>query len=688
MWSGDGSGAIARRLRAGHRELTGLVAAALVISIPTSLYAESAQSLVPVASAASSAQQSQDGLSNLPLEQLLEMRVYAASKFIQDVAQAPASVTIVTGDEIRRQGYRTLADVLRTVRGFYVTYDRNYSHLGVRGFQRPGDYNGRVLLLLNGHRLNDGVYDQALLGTESPIDVDLLERVEVIRGPSSSLYGTSAFFGAVNLITRQGRSIEGAELYGHVGSQETRKARITAGTRLSNGFEGLLSATAYGSAGNDRLFFPELAAPANMSGLVTGADGDRSVSVFASGSIRGLSAQLGVGSRTKTIPTAPFDVLVGDARTRTTDVRGFAHVHYTHRVDARTTVDIRGAFDRYAYDGTFAYEPGLFRDSGDGTWLTGEAALNRQSQRHSVTAGLEHRANLRQDQFARDATGVLLDDRRRSQITGLYAEDDFRLHPKVRLNAGIRWDHYFGRFGGTVNPRLGLIVSPAGGTTLKLLYGRAFRAPNPYELYYGQNVISASLRPERIQTVELGIEHRLTPRLQASASVFHNRATDLIVQRGGSDETIDGLYYRNSDRATAKGIELELQGELPGRIRSRLSQVFQDVRRGSDGARIGNSPSTLSTVVVELPVPQVRAVLAFNGVGIGNRQTLAGGVVPSAFVGNASVLFRPRAGGPRFGVTIYNVFNRQWADPGSVEHRQVALPQDGRTVLGRVQWHF
>ena len=100
--------------------------------------------------------------------------VYGASKYEQKVTQAPSSVTIITSDDIKKYGYRTLADLLQSVNGFSVSSDRNYSYVGVRGFGRPADYNTRVLLLLDGHRLNDNIYDSATLGTESPIDVDLI----------------------------------------------------------------------------------------------------------------------------------------------------------------------------------------------------------------------------------------------------------------------------------------------------------------------------------------------------------------------------------------------------------------------------------------------------------------------------------------------------------------------------------
>ncbi|MFM8470821.1 MAG: TonB-dependent receptor plug domain-containing protein [Limisphaerales bacterium] len=99
--------------------------------------------------------------------------VQSASKYEQSVADAPASVTIITDDEIRRFGHRTLAEVLNSVRGFNLTYDRNYHYLGVRGFGRPGDFNSRVLMLVDGHRVNDVVYDGAAIGTDSPVPADI-----------------------------------------------------------------------------------------------------------------------------------------------------------------------------------------------------------------------------------------------------------------------------------------------------------------------------------------------------------------------------------------------------------------------------------------------------------------------------------------------------------------------------------
>ena len=137
--------------------------------------------------------------------------VVTASKFEQLIAEAPSSISIVTARDIARFGYRTLGDILNNVRGFAVSGDRNYTYLGGRGFARTGDYNSRFLMLLDGRRINDNLYGDVGLGQDGIVDVALIDRVEIVRGPSSSLYGASAVLGVINIITKRGRDLNGAE---------------------------------------------------------------------------------------------------------------------------------------------------------------------------------------------------------------------------------------------------------------------------------------------------------------------------------------------------------------------------------------------------------------------------------------------------------------------------------------------
>jgi iron complex outermembrane receptor protein len=204
------------------------------------------------------ADESLEALKSLSIEELQEVPVvYGASKHDQKVTEAPSSISIVTVDQIKKFGYRTLADILSSVRGFYVNNDRNYGYIGLRGFNRPGDYGGRVLLLIDGHRLNDPVFDTAANGFDFILDVDLISRVEIIRGPGSSLYGNNAFFGVINVITRKGRDMEGAELAGKARSYGTYEGRASYGKRFENGAEMLFSASYSDSDGHERLFYKE-----------------------------------------------------------------------------------------------------------------------------------------------------------------------------------------------------------------------------------------------------------------------------------------------------------------------------------------------------------------------------------------------------------------------------------------------
>ena len=108
--------------------------------------------------------------------------VVGASKHEQKITEAPSSVTIVTRQDIQEYGHRTPADVLNSVRGLYVTYDRAYTFLGIRGVNRLGDFGGRTLLNINGHRINEPIYDSSFFGYEFPLDVDLIDHVEIISG--------------------------------------------------------------------------------------------------------------------------------------------------------------------------------------------------------------------------------------------------------------------------------------------------------------------------------------------------------------------------------------------------------------------------------------------------------------------------------------------------------------------------
>ena len=221
-----------------------------------------------------------------------ETVIVGASKYEQKISEAPASVSVITAKDIKRYGYRTLADILKSIRSFYVTYDRNYNFIGTRGFGPPGDYNTRVLLLVDGHRINDDIYNQASIGTEFILDVDLIDKIEIVRGPSSSIYGTNAFFGVINVITKQAKDVGSPELSGEIffidNNYDAYKARGSYGHKFEKGLEMVLSASRYDSKGQ-RLYFKEFDQPPDMDGWVKGGDYDNNYSFFSRVAYQDLS---------------------------------------------------------------------------------------------------------------------------------------------------------------------------------------------------------------------------------------------------------------------------------------------------------------------------------------------------------------------------------------------------------------
>src|SRR5688572_12788476 len=350
-------------------------------------------------------------LSNLSMDELLNVRVtsvYSASKHEQKIAQAPAAVSIITADDFKKFGYRNLAEALRSVRGFYAANDRNYSYLGIRGFNRPGDYNTRVLLMVDGHRMNDNIYDSAQIGAEDFLDVDLIDRVEVIRGPSSSIYGNNAFLGVINVITKRGRHFGGLEASGAYGTFDTYTGRLTYGNSFDSGVDLLLSGTLYGSAGDRRLYYSEFDNAENNFGVAEDSDEDYSRKFFGSLGWRDLTLSGGYSWREKNIPTASFGTIFNDGHEVVTDVRAFADLKYERQFAGEIEFMGRTFYDRYEYYGNYPFDTTEFggpprlinKDVSQGDWIGIEAQVAKTlAERYRLMVGTDYRENIGQFQY-------------------------------------------------------------------------------------------------------------------------------------------------------------------------------------------------------------------------------------------------------------------------------------------------
>lgn len=617
--------------------------------------------------------------------------VYGASKYEQKVTEAPSSISIVTAAEIKKYGYRTLADILRSIRGFFITYDRNYNYLGVRGFNRPGDYNNRVLLVIDGHRVNDNIYDSASIGTEFILDVDLIDRVEIIRGPSSSIYGSNAFFAVINVITRKGRNLKGAEISGDVGSFETYKGRLSYGNKFKNGLEIIASGSLYDSQGHHDLYYKEFDTPATNYGIAENCDHDKFHSFFTTLSYHDFTLQGAYVDRRKVIPTASFRTDFNDPFNRTDDEQFYLDLKYEHNFENLFGVTARLFYDRYEYKGNYVTGGVSNKDSALGeSWGSELRFIKTLFKKHKVILGAEYIDNFRQNQHNYDEApyALYVDDKRNTQNWAIYFQDEFTILKNLIFTAGLRHDH-FETFGGTTNPRLTLIYNPFEKTTLKLLYGTAFRAPNSYEFYYDDTLLQKSnpnLKPETIETYELIYEQNIGNHLRGTSSIFYNKIKELITQT--VDPADNFLIFRNIGEVESKGFELELEGKWENGWEGRISYTFQQTKDKDTHETLTNSPKHLAKFNLILPLIKEKLFFGIEEQYMSKRKPLADNEAKAFYIMNLTLFSRNLIKGLEISGSVYNLFDKRYGDPGSGEHLQDIIRQDGRNYRLKLTYSF
>lgn len=630
--------------------------------------------------------QAETDLTDLPIEQLMQVRIVTgASKYAQAANDAPANVQVITAADIKAYGWRTLADILGSLPGLYSSYDRNYTTLGARGFLRAGDYDTRFLLLIDGYRANDSIFDQAAVGTDALLDVDLIERVEYIPGAASAVYGSNALFGVINIITKRGRDIGGAQVSGSTGSANARQGRVTWGDRAANGAEWLLSASVDDAPGKD-LYFPEFNRPGVSDGVARGMDFDRANRLFAKGSFGEFALTFGYADRTKGVPTASYSQVFGDSRSRTIDTRQILDATWQHAVSDATDVSARLYWGHYTSVGRYVYDyPPLTenRDVFDSAWYGTEVKLvTRAIERHTVVVGAELQRDYRDamDNFDLAPYASYLDDHRSNNRIGVYAQDQFVLHPDWVLDTGLRYDHT-SFVPGIFSPRVGLIWHAAATTTIKAIYGMAYRAPNDYELYYqtsapGGQAVNSRLAAERIRTYEAVLEQQVSAGGKAVLSIFQNNVSNLISQ--AQDPTTGLLFFSNLSRVRTRGAEAGYEQNWPAGTRLRASYSFQHSEEVDTGQTLSNSPRHMLKLNTTTPVWRDDWRAGVEAQYLSNRLTLSGRV-GGYWVVNLTLLATRLAPDLEMAASLYNLFDRRYADPAGPEMAPDALQRDGRT---------
>lgn len=530
--------------------------------------------------------------------------VITATKANIRLSEAPATVSVITSEDIQRYGWRTLADVLRSQAGYQVFSDRIYNFVVPRGYYLSNDPNSRILLMINSHSVVEffGYYN----GHLAAIDLNHVKQIEIVRGPNSALYGTNAMFSVINIITKKGRDLDGFKLINEIGSFEHTKWSFSYGREFNHGldvfFQGNLLAT-----GNQTLYFDEYDHPDYPSAGYTTGQANREELSNASFSIayRNFSLQGMHNDRKKHVPTGLYGGQFNQDRTFFQDINQYLELKYHLSIDSKVESDFRIHTDRYEYRGRFMYYP-------DPNWISGPSYESEYNTIENRSFGGEWQISLNLNERSKTIFGGEYKNYEQLDFA-YYSENDpdhnlnerycvdpeenivsaFLLHTiyfkdQFILEAGLHYDDY-SSIGNHLSPKGSISYQPFSKTWLKLLYGEAFRAPNFWERNEEGTIFwvlgNPDLKPEMIRNVEFIFSTTLNRRLGCRSSMYYYQMDDNIQQVDGKWQNVEGL--------TGLGLEAELvftQNENMGYMNFSYSDVTSEV----DDQRIGFSAQWLA----------------------------------------------------------------------------------------------
>jgi len=640
--------------------------------------------------------------------------VSAASRTEEKLEDAPSSVTVISGNEIRAMGYPTLAQALQGERGIFLSDDLTYQAIGVRGFGPPGSYSNRVLILADGHSMNDDWAGQAYSGYDGRIDLADVDRIEIVRGPGSVLYGTGAFSGVFNIVSRPHDDTR--EYSATIATDETGLYRGRVAFRSPIGAQAGVALSASGLTGQGADYqFPEYAALHEPS-TSNGADGVRGGNASLQAWWRDFTLEASWNERDKQIPTGEYQTLLGNDGTRFIDTRAYSELRYTPKISDTVELFARAYLDIYHYDSQLIgteEEGGLRREYYWGEWAGAEARLTlRPHSSLRIMVGGEG-----QDHFRVTQTGAQLLDTPQPhtylnqsnpfQVGAGYLLADWTPLERLHLSAGVRLDAY-STFGTSLNPRVALILKPYEGGNTKLMFGKAFRAPSIYELYYNDGGISqlpacnptCALKPETIYSAELEHTHRFSEEWSVIGALYASLLRDLIALRPTLADAAVTQYVNTDAPVFSMGAEVEVRREWRNGIFATANYALQKtsyqqsaVASGEPALReVPNSP--IHTAGLRVSVPLVGRSLR-----ISSRLTVESGRFDSNDTAGEPPQTRTSAAAiwdlmlsgelpdlhTRWNAGLYNATDFQWAVPVSPEFSPLqTAPQARRALVASV----
>ncbi len=618
-------------------------------------------------------------------------KVEAAALHSQTLDEAPADVTVITREEIRTYGYRTLGEALAGVRGFYSSNDHMYSYTGVSGFSLPGDNNTRFLVMINGHPMTENVYSSNnYFEQDFGLDMDLVQRIEVVRGPSSALFGSNGILATVNVVTIS--PVDFAKNYATLegGSFGQKKAMIAGSYYLGKGANLLISASVINNTG-ENLYFAELDLPQFGGGHAINMDGERGYHTFANLVWRNWNVMAYFNGRQKNVPLAwDYDANTFFSRgNHVDDSRNFISAVYSRSLGPG---DLRWetSYDNYRYADRFDFagDSGLLERNSyaDGDWLTSRINYRLDvGVFGSLTSGLEASVDLRNLQYDREIypqPSELLSISRPGRSAAIFLQDEKRLSARWSVDLGVRLDEhrYYGAF---VSPRVAVSFQASPRTTYKFIYGRSFRDPNAFEQFYYDDIAflqAGPLRPETANTFELVASHHFSHGISGVAKVYDYRLSNLIqavyLDNGGST-------FENLEGSRAQGVEFELGGKPRAWLETTGSFSWQHAAEDGSGVRFANSPAYLAKVRWAVPAGR-RVKFSNEWLWMSSRLTFAGDAVRPVLRADLTLTVQRLPFGSELQFGMRNALNWAYQDPVGLSLDEIA--GEPRSLFVKFVW--
>lgn len=620
-----------------------------------------------------------DDLTQLPFEQLLNTDIHTASKLTNQVSQASTAVSIVTAEDIRTYGYRSLDDILNSMRGLYMTHTFRYGSLGGRGFGAPDDYVGRINVLVDGQSANENFFGQSFFGADGLVDVDLIDRVEYIPGPGSIGYGNGAFLGVVNIITKKGGDLDGIQLARELGSHGWDKRRVTIGRQNDNGLDILLSASSY--TNNGREFSTSLTTDEHGK-----AADENNKRLFFKASYQGWSLE------SAWVKRPVYEPVYHDPMT---DEMSLVHVKYDGNLAPGLKISVGTSWGQYLLDEAIADIEDPSTGNLDtllhtvrGRWKSVNTKfVGTWFEDHTLVFGAEYRDDYQQDyrEYYFQSSGEPSDPLSTRNNVHLshssysaYLYDDYDFRSDIQFNYGLRYDHRNdGR--ASLSPRAAIIWKPLPGSALKFSSGVSNRESTAF--IESGNPLP---RTERALTHQLVLEQMLAPRTQLTSTVYSYRIDGQTVWDPNGTDVEQKIY--------AKGAEIELNHNWDGGSRLKASYAWQDAYNELNHW-LFNSPHHIAKLNFTTPLVGERLRVGVEARFLGERRQYDDQLAPGHGVVDLTFTSSEALPGWHASLSVRNLFNRSYGDVRGMYNGQDPaeirlFPMDGRNFWLQLRYDF